>query len=343
MNKRIIFLGCIMGIITLLSSCSSSQNLSMLQFNIWQEGSMIPGGFDAIADEIARLEPDFIMLSEVRNYRDTRFCDRIVNALKERGKTYYSFYSYDTGLLSKHPITDSLTVFPEKDDHGSIYRLTSSVNGHKVAVYTSHLDYLDCAYYNVRGYDGSTWKEIPLPASVEEILKVNVASQRDDAIRLFITQAEKDLAAGYKVIIGGDFNEPSHRDWIEKNKDMYDHNGFVVPWTVTTLLEEAGFVDSYRKIYPNPLTHPGFTYPSDNPAKTPEKITWAPKADERDRIDFIFYKGEGLDARKAVIFGPKGSIVRAQRVQETSKDKFLLPLDVWPTDHKGLLVTFICK
>ena len=343
MKKRIIFLGCIMAIITLLSSCSSSRDLSMLQFNIWQEGTTIPGGFDAIADEIARLEPDFIMLSEVRNYHDTRFCDRIVNALKERGKTYYSFYSYDTGLLSKHPITDSLTVFPEKDDHGSIYRLTSSVNGHKVAVYTSHLDYLDCAYYNARGYDGSTWKEIPLPASVEEILKVNVASQRDDAIRLFITQAEKDLAAGYKVIIGGDFNEPSHRDWIEKNKDMYDHNGFVVPWTVTTLLEEAGFVDSYRKIYPNPLTHPGFTYPSDNPAKTPEKITWAPKADERDRIDFIFYKGEGLDARKAVIFGPKGSIVRAQRVQETSKDKFLLPLDVWPTDHKGLLVTFICK
>lgn len=246
-------------------------------------------------------------------------------------------------MLSKHPITDSLTVFPEKDDHGSIYRLTSSVNGHKVAVYTSHLDYLDCAYYNARGYDGSTWKEIPIPASVEEIMKVNVASQRDDAIRMFITQAEKDLAAGYKVIIGGDFNEPSHRDWIEKNKNLYDHNGFVVPWTVTTLLEEAGFIDSYRKIYPNPLTHPGFTYPSDNPAKTPEKITWAPKADERDRIDFIFYKGEGLDARKAVIFGPKGSIVRAQRVQETSKDKFLLPLDVWPTDHKGLLVTFICK
>ena len=84
----------------------------MLQFNIWQEGTMIPGGFDAIADEIARLEPDFIMLSEVRNYHDTRFCDRIVNALKERGKTYYSFYSYDSGLLSKHPITDSSTIFP---------------------------------------------------------------------------------------------------------------------------------------------------------------------------------------------------------------------------------------
>ena len=305
--------------VSVFARSQKSNEFTVLQWNVWQEGTMVPGGYDAIVNEIVRLKPDFVTFSEVRNYNKTNFTARVCASLKEKGLSYYSFYSYDTGLLSKHPITDSLTVFPEKDDHGSIYRLTSSVNGHKVAVYTSHLDYLDCAYYNARGYDGSTWKEIPLPASVEEILKVNVASQRDDAIRLFITQAEKDLAAGYKVIIGGDFNEPSHRDWIEKN------------------------VDSYRKIYPNPLTHPGFTYPSDNPAKTPEKITWAPKADERDRIDFIFYKGEGLDARKAVIFGPKGSIVRAQRVQETSKDKFLLPLDVWPTDHKGLLVTFICK
>ena len=331
----------------LLSALSANSKkageFTVLQWNVWQEGTSVPGGYDAIINEIVRLKPDFVTFSEVRNYNKSNFSARVLSSLREKGLAYYSFYSYDTGLLSKHPITDSLTVFPENGDHGSIYRLLATVNGRKVAVYTAHLDYLDCAYYNARGYDGSTWKEIPLPASVEEILKVNVASQRDDAIRLFITQAEKDLAAGYKVIIGGDFNEPSHRDWIEKNKDMYDHNGFVVPWTVTTLLEEAGFVDSYRKIYPNPLTHPGFTYPSDNPAKTPEKITWAPKADERDRIDFIFYKGEGLDARKAVIFGPKGSIVRAQRVQETSKDKFLLPLDVWPTDHKGLLVTFICK
>lgn len=325
------------------ASAQKSNEFTVLQWNVWQEGTVIPGGYDAIINEIARLKPDFVTFSEVRNYNKTNFTARVCASLQEKGLKYYSFYSYDTGLLSKHPIADSLTVFPEKNDHGSIYRLTTSVNGKKVAVYTVHLDYLNCAYYNARGYDGSTWKEIPLPVSVDEILKVNVASQRDDAIRALMVQAEKDLANGYRVVVGGDFNEPSHRDWIEENKHMYDHNGFVVPWTVTTLLEEAGFTDSYRKVYPNPLTHPGFTYPSDNVAKAPEKITWAPKADERDRIDFIFYKGEGLKAKKAILFGPKESIVRSQRVQETSKDKFLLPLDVWPTDHKGLLVTFRCK
>lgn len=316
---------------------------TVLQWNVWQEGTMVPGGYDAIVDEIVRLKPDFVTFSEVRNYHHTRFNDRMVASLKARGLDYYSFYTYDTGLLSKHPITDSLTVFPENGDHGSIYKLVSEVNGHKVAVYTAHLDYLNCAYYNVRGYDGSTWNEIPIPTSVEEVMKVNVASQRDDAIRMFIAEAKKDLANGYSVIIGGDFNEPSHLDWIEANKDMYDHNGLVIPWTVTTLMEDAGYIDTYRKIYPNPLTHPGFTYPADNPLKEPGKLTWAPKADERDRIDFIFYQGDGIEAKKAIIFGPKGSIVRNQRVQETSKDKFLTPQGVWPTDHKGLLVTFRIK
>ena len=186
-----------MGIITLLSSCSSSQNLSMLQFNIWQEGSMIPGGFDAIADEIARLEPDFIMLSEVRNYHDTRFCDRIVNALKERGKTYYSFYSYDSGLLSKHPITDSSTIFPIQNDHGTIYKMKTTVGKQVCAVYTAHLDYLNDTYYEVRGYDGNNWHKMEAPLTdVPTILERNNLSLRDDAIRAFIKDAQKEIEEG---------------------------------------------------------------------------------------------------------------------------------------------------
>ena len=156
-----------------------------------------------------------------------------------------------------------------------------------------------------------------------------------------IEQAKKDRAAGYTIILGGDFNEPSHQDWTEETKDLYDHHGFVIPWTVPVLLDEAGLKDAYREFYPDVLNYPGFTYPSDNPAKPADKITWAPKADERDRIDYIWYYPEkGLKVKDAAIFGPKNSIVRAQRVQETSKDKFIEPLGVWPTDHKGVLVTF---
>lgn len=156
-----------------------------------------------------------------------------------------------------------------------------------------------------------------------------------------LNRQKKDRAAGYTIILGGDFNEPSHQDWTEETKDLYDHHGFVIPWTVPVLLDEAGLKDAYREFYPDVLNYPGFTYPSDNPAKPADKITWAPKADERDRIDYIWYYPEkGLKVKDAAIFGPKNSIVRAQRVQETSKDKFIEPSGVWPTDHKGVLVTF---
>lgn len=167
--------------------------------------------------------------------------------------------------------------------------MVASVNGQQIAVYTAHLDYLNDAYYNVRGYDGSTWKEIPIPETVQEVLAINDASQRDDAIREFVKAAKKDIAEGRMVILGGDFNEPSHLDWTRETKDLYDHNGLIVPWTVPLILDNNGFVDAYRTLYPNVLDYPEFTFPSDNEKVPTQKLAWAPKLDERDRIDYIFY------------------------------------------------------
>lgn len=203
------------------------------------------------------------------------------------------------------------------------------------------MDYLNDAYYNVRGYDGSTWEEIPVPTSVREVLEVNDASMRDDAIRLFLAAAKKDIDEGTLVILGGDFNEPSHLDWIRETKDLYDHHGLIIPWTVPLLLDNAGFVDTYRQLYPDVLAYPGFTFPADNPLVPVEQLTWTPKADERERIDYVFYHPyPGLVLEDAIIFGPQGSIVNSQRVENKSQDRYLLPLGTWPTDHKGLLVTF---
>lgn len=341
--KRLLFM---LPFLPLAVSCGidRTSEFTVLQWNVWQEGTVVPGGYDAIVDEIARIKPDFVTFSEIRNYDGTRFCDRIAESLREKGETYWSFYSYDSGLLSRHPITDSMTVFPENGDHGSIYRMVSSVHGRRVAVYTAHLDYRNCAYYNVRGYDGSTWKEIPLPETVGEVLSVNDSSQRDDAIRIFLEQARMDIDDGLFVILGGDLNEPSHLDWVRETKDRYDHNGMIVPWTVTSLLDNAGFIDAYRTLYPDPVTHPGFTHPSDNHLVDIEKLAWAPKKDERERIDYVFYYPDSsVELLDAVIFGPEGSIAAAGRVRNEASDRFLLPSGIWPTDHKGLLVTFRIK
>ena len=54
-----------------LSSCQKTETFKVLQFNIWQEGTVVEGGFEALADEIVRSNADFVTLSEVRNYRNT--------------------------------------------------------------------------------------------------------------------------------------------------------------------------------------------------------------------------------------------------------------------------------
>ena len=335
----------LLAILLLFSSAEAKKRktIKVLQFNIWQEGTVIPNGYEAIADEIARTDADFVALSEVRNYKGTRFCDRIVESLRKRGKTYYSFYSYDSGILSRYPIVDSATVFPEKDDHGSIYKVVADMGSHKVAVYTAHLDYLNCALYLPRGYCGTTWKKLSKKVdNLDTVLFDNAASQRAAAIRLFIEDAQKEIAKGHLVMLGGDFNEPSHLDWIKANRNLYDHNGLVVPWHVTKLLEKSGYKDAYRQRYPNPVTHPGFTFPADNPLVDIKKLAWSPEADDRDRIDFIFYHPyKGLKLKDAVIVGPQGSICRNKRIVETSKDRFIKPINVWPTDHKAVLATFI--
>lgn len=328
-------------IIFSFSSCQKTETVKVLQFNIWQEGTVVENGFNAVADEIVRCDADFVTLSEVRNYHNTRFCDRIVEALKERGQTYYSFYTEDSGLLSRYPITDSSTVYPLNDDRGSIYRLVAKKGNQEFAVYTAHLDYRNCAYYDARGYDGNNWEKIEPVSDLDSILVLNRASVRDDAIARFVSTAEKDKAAGRIVILGGDFNEPSHLDWTEATKDMRDHYGLVVPWDVSVILEKAGYKDAYREKYPDPVTHPGFTCPADCPDIDLKKLVWSPEADDRDRIDFIMYSPfEGLTLTDMTIVGPKGDILRGERATEKTADPIIAPLGTWPTDHKAVLATF---
>ena len=121
---------------------------------------------------------------------------------------------------------------------------------------------------------------------------------------------------------------------------MYDHNGFAVNWEVTSLLEENGFTDLWRQLYPDPIKNPCITYPSDVPSLPAKKICWAPKADDRDRIDFIF-GSNGIKPLEGVIVGPTASMCRSKRVVENHADSIIPPLGTWFTDHKGVLVHFV--
>jgi len=335
-------------ILILLSSCSDNYkniDLKVLQFNIWQEGTQVNGAYEAIINEIIHTDADLIALSEVRNYNNSPLDKRLVHSLKEKGFQYYSLASEDTGILSRYPIKKQTAFFPVVNDHGSITKAIIDVKGVDIVLYSAHLDYLNCALYLPRGYHGSTWKKLDEPITDKiEVEKVNLASQREEAISAFIIDAKKEIKENRIIILAGDFNEPSHLDWIEETKNLFDHNGLVMPWNYSLMLHNAGFVDSYRKIFPNPISHPGFTYPADNTLVPINRLAWSPDADDRDRIDAIYFHPDSrIELVSSSILGPIGSIVKNKRVEENTEDVFIKPLDIWPTDHKAILSVFKLK
>jgi exonuclease III len=113
---------------------------------------------------------------------------------------------------------------------------------------------------------GETQVEVePQPVIDPEVIRQdNVASARPAAIRRLIDDARTLLEQEQMpTIIMGDFNETSTLDWTEDTANLADHNGLVLcQWDSTELLRQSGFIDSYREVHPNPVTHPGFTWPA---------------------------------------------------------------------------------
>ncbi len=327
-----------------LSACNpAEEELKVFQINVWQETTMVKDGFSNFVNEIVRLNPDVVLLSEVRNYGGVQFVPRLIDSLKVKGLDYYGKTSAtDCGVLTKYKMLQQECWTPEEYDSGSVEKVKMDVNGHTVIVYSAHLDYKDYACYLPRGYD-QAWQKMDAPiVDAELISKINRDSWRDEATSYVISDAKKEKDA--IIIYGGDFNEPSHLDWDERTEKMYDHHGAVIRWDTSSMLEKEGYCDSYREKYPDPVTHPGFTYPADNPAVDMQLLDWTPGIDSRDRIDFIYYKkSPEVHLQSIVIVGPSGTIRNSDRTSKDSEDRFLEPLDVWPTDHKGLLAVFKIK
>lgn len=322
----------------LLCFCTTgtAEQIKVFQLNIWMGTTQVENGFQVTVDQIAAADADFVTLCEVRS-ENGMFIPRLLASLKERGMVYYGDMNDDCAVLSKYPIVETSVV---NDD---VFKAVSMYDGRRVAVYSAHLNYLYYACYYPRGYDGNTWKKMDSPITdVDKILANNRASGRPEAIRGFVDDAKKEFESGASVFLGGDFNEPSHLDWQDDTKDLWEHNGCVVPWDTSLLLYENGFKDAYRVKYPDAVKYPGFTFPADNKDSKLEILSWAPDSDERDRIDFIYYyPANGLRVKSAYVVGPQGSVAYGARVGENGKEPYILPANGhWPTDHKGGLILF---
>ena len=131
---------------------------------------------------------------------------------------------------------------------------------------------------------------------------------------------EPVLSADVPTFFTGDFNSPSWRDWTPA---AVEARGLPYPirWPASRAMEDAGFVDSYRAVHPDPVTEPGFTWTSGYPA--PFVYEW----DVFDRIDFVWAAGAAEP-------------LESQVVGESPANADIV-IEPYPTDHRGVVSTFL--
>ena len=144
------------------------------------------------------------------------------------------------------------------------------------------------------------------------------------------------IQANEKVILVGDFNEPSHLDWTvryaREGMDRWVKNPteiplrFAIEWKGSKALEDIGLSDAYRTANPNEVVKPGITWTPPYPNDTPGRQDYNNQV--LVRIDRIYYSDFGLRCRSAsVVSGSKGN----GEIGENAD---------WPSDHWAVLAEF---
>lgn len=124
------------------------------------------------------------------------------------------------------------------------------------------------------------------------------------------------------LLVGGDWNSPSHLDYGPDTKHL--HHGHVIPLPSSLAIEQAGFTDTFRQVHPSPLKYPGMTWTTIN--RTNRK-THQPVA--LDRIDRLYLRGSGL---RPVTATTLPSPLEKDTIRKVSRS--------FPSDHCAVLTTF---
>ncbi|MFC4075988.1 endonuclease/exonuclease/phosphatase family protein [Salinithrix halophila] len=289
--------------ITVTSKKTSSQSpvkLKMLTMNTWHGGGKVNNGTDKIVRAVQRSGADVVGFQERPDPAKT--------VAKQLG---WHFYQSPNGgsIISRYPIVEKFEI-PGASAPTVRVRLSS---GQEAIVTSAHLDYKEYGPYSAHFENKKT----------SEIIKIEEKRRGVEAAAILRT-LKPYLSSNMPVFLLGDFNAPSHLDWVDSTKKS--HNGYTIEWPVSKKIKQAGMTDSYRKIHPDPAKSPGNTwspvYTSDHPWDS------AYDYEPQDRIDFIYSKGRA-NATQSQVF-----VTGSPKPYGQHKD------NEWPSDHAGVLSTF---
>ncbi|MBL31901.1 MAG: hypothetical protein CMP62_04170 [Flavobacteriales bacterium] len=275
-----------------LSLCDNfipGNTISVLSFNRLSTSSL-----NSISDVIDVVDPDIIGLQESYEI-----------GLEIADRFDYCFYgnsNASTAILSKYPIEGINDMQSRIIFNDSIY----------LNFFNVHLTAFPYQPYDIR--------DLLITTESQAIYQANQTRSAELLSLISLVEEVKNTST-MPIILTGDFNEPSHLDWIfGAENPLYfaiDSSHFTVDWPTSNKIHDLGFIDSYRHIYNNPIVHPGYTW---TPYTTLNEV--------HDRIDFIYYY-------------PLDDLITLESVDIVGPDsQSTILIENYESDHRGLLSVF---
>jgi endonuclease/exonuclease/phosphatase family metal-dependent hydrolase len=275
-----------------------------MTFNLWYGGDAGKQPLEQTIAVIHESEADVVGLQETGGLapEGEPRPDRAAEIARRLG-WHYVDQGDRTGIISRFPI---VATTPRK--WGARLALPSGRQLYLFNVHFAHAPYQPYQLLEI------PYEDAPFLKTEEQAILAARAARGAQVGRL-LAEVHTAGAEGLPIFITGDFNEPSHRDWTE---DAAAANlcPVSVEWPTTTAVEDAGFVDAFRSMWPDVIKRPGYTW-------TPTTEITDPK-DRHDRIDFVFVRGK--EAR-----------INAVRIIGEAKELADVVVKPYPSDHRAVV------
>lgn len=288
--------------------------LRVLVWNVWHGGNDVDQGPEKIRDVIVASGADVALLQESYDIDGERPTTGRWLA-EELGWTAHQATSPHLCVLTRLEVEET---FFHHDWHGLGARVVDP-EGRSFLAWSIWIDY--------RSYITRELRDHP-EMSDEELLAAEDqrSSRLPQALALLGSLSDEGhLEASVPLLVGGDWNSPSHLDWTQDTARVFRHRR-ALPLPVSLAMAGAGFTDVFRAVHPEPLHHPG--------------ITWSPlfrvAGDGGDqgfeRIDRLYLKNPRDGDWELVP-------VAATTLPEVWEDDAIPVVDrVFPSDHGAVLL-----
>jgi endonuclease/exonuclease/phosphatase family metal-dependent hydrolase len=287
-SRALAALAALLGALAFAGS-AQAEPVTVMTFNVWYGGVQVDS--NSIGRAIRAADADIVGLQEPEG--------RLRRIARSAGLPYADPTLH---VISRYPLFAA-------DVGGVRIAYAATDLDHVVAIANVHLTATPYGPEAVR--DGK---------SAAAVLKLERETRLPE-IKPYLRPLAALARRGVPVFLTGDMNSPSYLDWTSAVAAVRPQVAYPLVWPVSKALADAGFRDSYRDVYPDPVARPGLTW---TPGTPPGHIK--PK-ETLDRIDWVMASGPS-------------TTLASRLVGEAGGPDVDVGLDRWGSDHRAVASTF---